>query len=123
VAGFIGSPSMNFLKGTVADGAVVLPGLGGRRVETDVALPSNGTVVLVGVRPQHLSVTEGSDATLDIRERLGGVAYDYLVLPDGEKVIVETRGDEDIPEGASVDLHFEVADAMFFHGETEQRLR
>ncbi len=123
VAGFIGSPSMNFFKGKVADGAVVLTGLGGRRVATSVALPCEGSPVLVGVRPQHLRVAEGNDAVVDIRERLGGVAYDYLILPDGEKIIVETRGDEEMPGDGSVSLTFDAADAMFFDGTTEQRLR
>ena len=124
VAGFIGSPSMNFIEGTVHAGKVVVPALGNREVETPVKLPGEGTPVLVGLRPQHLRVEEGgSGITLDIRERLGGVAYDYLHTANGEKIIVETRGDEAMPEGSTVTLDFDDADALFFDGETEQRLR
>ena len=40
VAGFIGSPSMNFLNGEVVDGGVKVAGLGGEVIATSVALPS-----------------------------------------------------------------------------------
>ena len=124
VAGFIGSPSMNFLEGTVQGGGVVVPALENRRVGTSVSLPSEGSKVLVGLRPQHLSVVaEDSSLILDLRERLGGVSYDYLTTPTGEKLIVETRGDEALPEGTAVAINFDDADAYFFDGATEQRLR
>ncbi|ASP19924.1 sn-glycerol-3-phosphate ABC transporter ATP-binding protein UgpC [Antarctobacter heliothermus] len=123
VAGFIGSPSMNFLAGTVTGNAVTVPALGGREVSANVTLPAEGSAVLVGVRPQNLTVVEGGGLTLDIRERLGGVAYDHILTPDGGKMIVETRGDEDIPESSAVDVTFDPADALFFDGSTEARLR
>lgn len=124
VAGFIGSPSMNFLEGTVQGGGVVVPALENRRVGTSVSLPAEGSKVLVGLRPQHLSVVaEDSSLILDLRERLGGVSYDYLTTPTGEKLIVETRGDEALPEGTAVAINFDDADAYFFDGATEQRLR
>ncbi|MFW2587015.1 ABC transporter ATP-binding protein [Sagittula sp. SSi028] len=124
VAGFIGSPSMNFLQGTVQGGQVVIPALGGRKVATSVALPAEGSEVIVGLRPQHLRVSEGgSDVTIDIRERLGGVAYDYLIAPTGERIVAETRGDEAIPERTKVSVDFDDVDAMFFDAKTEARLR
>ncbi len=124
VAGFIGSPAMNFLEGTVENGAVTVPALGGRSVAASVALPANGAKVLVGLRPQHLVVAEGdSPIRLELRERLGGVSYDYLTTATGEKVIVETRDDGAIAEGSSVTLDFQDADAYFFDAQSEQRLR
>ncbi len=124
VAGFIGSPAMNFLEGTVSGSTVRLPALNGREVPTGVTLPAEGKPVLVGLRPQHLKVVEGGKGlTLDIRERLGSVAYDHLITPGDGKLIVETRGDETIPEGSEVGLEFDADDALFFDGETEARLR
>ena len=124
VAGFIGSPSMNFLNGRVAGGQVVIPALNDVTIPANVALPSEGTDVIVGIRPQHLSVQEGaSPVRIDIRERLGGVAYDYLDAPTGERIVVETRGDEAIPEGSEVDVAVDSAHAMFFDAQTELRLR
>ena len=123
VAGFIGSPSMNFLEGVVARGQVKVPALGDLMLAPPVTLPQTGTKLWVGVRPQHLTLAEGnSGVTLDIRERLGGVSYDYLVTDRGEKMIVETRDDEEIPEGSKVVVKMAPENAYFFDGETEMRL-
>ena len=124
VAGFIGSPSMNFLEGVVENGKVRIPSLGNRVIDAVDSLPGNGHRVLVGLRPQHLTISEGpSDIALDIRERLGGVAYDYLKTASGERLIVESRSDELIAEGTPVQAHFEPGAALFFDRETERRLR
>ena len=123
VAGFIGSPSMNFLPGTVRGGMVAAPLLGAP-FAAPVPLPAEGSAVLVGLRPQHLKVEPGDGPLrLDIRERLGGVAYDYLVDGDGARIVVETRGDEDFPEGSGVALRFDPANVLLFDGKTEARLR
>ena len=122
VAGFIGSPSMNFLNGKVAGGQITLPALGDRKIAAPASV--TGTDVIVGLRPNHLTVTPGnSPVTVDLRERLGGVAYDYLNTPTGERIVVETKGDEAIQSGTNVLLEFDEANAMFFDPTSEERLR
>ena len=124
VAGFIGSPSMNFLTGTVRSGRVTIPALDGAEIATDVALPTDGNDVIVGLRPQSLSVRPAdSPLTIDIRERLGGVAYDYLSTPTGEQIVVETKGDEAIASGTGVVIEFDPESAFFFDPESERRMR
>ena len=124
VAGFIGSPSMNFLKGVVQSGKVTIPALGGRMVTPSVTLPADGTEVTVGLRPKHLSIEEGdSDTVLDLREQLGGVSYDYLMCATGEKIIVESDDDEPAQRGATFTIKFDDKDAYFFDAKTEERLR
>lgn len=122
VAGFIGSPSMNFLHGVVDGDQVHIPALK-QTIPAPVSLPEQGAPVLVGVRPQHLNISDGDALLLDIRERLGGVAYDYLLTENGEKIVVETSGDEEIPERSRVSVTFDPANALFFDGKTENRLR
>ena len=124
VAGFIGSPSMNFLNGVSEGGKVRVAGLGDKLIETAVALPADGSPVTVGLRPQHLSVAPATTSiTVDLRERLGGVAFDYLTTPTGERIVVETRGDEPIASGTKVAVEFDAKDALFFDAQTEARLR
>ncbi|UWQ14257.1 sn-glycerol-3-phosphate ABC transporter ATP-binding protein UgpC [Aliiroseovarius sp. M344] len=124
VAGFIGSPAMNFLEGVVRGGNVVLPSLVDREVQTSVSLPAEGEKILVGVRPQHLTISAGEGGTtLDLREHLGGVSYDYLIASDGEKIIVENREEDNLPEGSAVIVGFDDANCMFFDAKTEARLR
>ena len=123
VAGFIGSPSMNFLEGVVDKGGVKVAALGGKVVKTAAKLPAKGTAVTIGLRPQHLSVVKAkTKLTVDIRERLGGVAYDYLVTPTGERIVVETKGDEPIKSGTSVSVEFDAADAFIFDAKSGVRL-
>ena len=124
VAGFIGSPAMNFVKGVVEAGGVRVPGLADRVIPTSAALPAAGSDVTVGVRPQDMELAEGaSPIKLDIRERLGGVAYDYLTTPTGERLIVESKGDMAMEEGTEVTVSFDDDRVMFFDAQSEQRLR
>ena len=124
VAGFIGSPSMNFLEGTVRSGKVTIPALDNAEIATDVDLPADGDAVTVGLRPQNLSVSPAdSPIRIDIRERLGGVAYDYLTTSTGEQIVVETKGDEAIASGTGVAVAFDPGSAFFFDTENERRLR
>ena len=74
VAGFIGSPAMNFLPGTARDGTVEIAG--GHRIAMPAPVRdvARGEVT-VGIRPEHLvACAEGDDAfafTVDTIEALG----------------------------------------------------
>jgi lactose/L-arabinose transport system ATP-binding protein len=121
VAGFIGSPSMNFMKGTVErSGTVAIAGLGAS-VATSVALPAAGTEVIAGLRPQHLRVTQGSLQRVEMTEALGGVSFVHLTAPTGEKLVVEAKGDVVAAPGSMVGLGFEAGDAQFFAADAEGR--
>ncbi len=125
VAGFIGSPGMNFLNGVVTGGGVMVPALADAVIPASVGLPPEGSDVIVGLRPQTTTVTKVDEAaiTVDLTEQLGGVAYDYLRTPTGEKLVVETKGLDVVPAGSPVRVNFDPADVMFFDAQTEARLR
>ncbi|OAN89994.1 ABC transporter ATP-binding protein [Sulfitobacter geojensis] len=123
VAGFIGSPAMNFLKGTVTDGGIAVPALG-RDVTVDVRLPAVGTDVILGIRPEHIEVQRGQGGlSADLSEALGGVSYLHLATHTEERIIAEERGDERAREGDIVDISFEQRRAMVFDAATELRIR
>ncbi|WP_292285418.1 ABC transporter ATP-binding protein [Marivita sp.] len=122
VAGFIGSPSMNFLRGTVTADGVEVPGLG-RTLQPKVTLPPDGTAVQIGVRPEHLKLTEGTALRVDLTEALGGVSYAYLVAETGERMIVEDRRRERIGMDTRADITCDPGDIFVFDAETEQRIR
>jgi lactose/L-arabinose transport system ATP-binding protein len=124
VAGFIGSPAMNFLDGVIeAGGAINVPALQ-QSVKLNVQSVPEGTKVVIGLRPEHL-VIDGSGDThnVDLSEALGGVSYAYLMSTTGEKIIVEQRGDEHAAEGANVGLTLDLDRAMLFDAVSEMRLR
>ena len=123
VAGFIGSPAMNFLSGTVGDGAVEVPGLKAS-IPVSIATAYKGKSVSAGLRPEHLSIDRSGEALrVDLTESLGGVSYAYLVADTGERIVVEERGDERVSEGDRVSLRFDAARLYLFDGETEARIR
>ncbi len=123
VAGFIGSPSMNFLSGQVAqDGRVACTGLGAP-VPVSARLPGAGAAVTLGLRPQHLWLAEGDSHTVEVTEALGGVSYLHLTAASGEKLIVESRDDPKVKTGARVGLGLDPAQILAFDAKTERRLR
>ncbi len=123
VAGFIGSPAMNFMAGTVGENSVDVPSLKSS-VPTDIAAAYKGKAVSVGLRPEHLVIDSNGDALrVDLTESLGGVSYAYLVSDSGERIVVEERGDERVREGQMVGLTFEPRRIYLFDAETESRIR
>ena len=86
VAGFIGSPPMNFLPAKVGDGRLSLP-FGDVSIGSDLAGKVAGKdVVIVGLRPEHIKdaslgdVSGGAtfNATVDVTEWLGNEQYAYI---------------------------------------------
>ena len=78
VAGFIGSPAMNFLAGKVSEGgqSVELVGTGGIRIVLPIAGVTSaapGTAVAVGLRPEHLvpAANGAVELMLELAEPLG----------------------------------------------------
>ncbi|MFT5271500.1 MAG: lactose/L-arabinose transport system ATP-binding protein [bacterium] len=123
VAGFIGSPAMNFLNGTVVDGGVEVPALG-MTIPAELSTAYKGHTVTVGLRPEHLEVDESGDALkVDMVESLGGVSFAYLEGSTGEKIVIEQRGDDRIEEGATVGLSVDPSRLYLFDAKTEQRIR
>ena len=122
VAGFIGSPSMNFLGAKAGDGGVEVPGLK-TTIPTSQALPGSGTSMSAGLRPEHIEIDLGGDThSVELTEALGGVSYAYLTCDTGEKLIVEERGDTRSKVGDRVGLNFDPGRAYFFDGD-DKRIR
>jgi len=106
VAGFIGSPRMNFLDGTFEDGAVRLKS--GERVAAACQGGKPGQAVKLGVRPEHISLSESGtpDATLSVSliEQLGGESYLHGTLASGEELSVRLAGQTQVSRGDKVGL-------------------
>ena len=101
VAGFIGSPAMNFLAGRVAGqtetGITIQPeGVDGPPVTARLReRPATGTRVTLGMRPEHLEIAAhdgGLPLAVDMEEDLGGVSYLHARTPAGQPVVLERRG-------------------------------
>jgi multiple sugar transport system ATP-binding protein len=123
VAGFIGSPRMNFLDGRIrsADGSgvvVEIPGL------APIAVAANGTgcqagdPVALGVRPEHVSVNGAqgrvAEARVEATEQLGSDSYLYCELPQGQNLTIHHPGQTRIQRQDVVHIGFDTAACHLF---------
>ena len=114
VAGFIGSPRMNFLSATVQPSGRLAAG----GIELDsparVALEPGKTLQL-GVRPEHLDESSGYglEATVEFVEMLGSTSYVHATLPTGQTVIAERRASRS-RSGDRVTLRFAPTSVRLF---------
>ncbi|WNZ45337.1 sn-glycerol-3-phosphate ABC transporter ATP-binding protein UgpC [Leptolyngbya boryana CZ1] len=101
VAGFIGSPKMNFLPVTVSavnDSGTTVQLPGGARVTIPVrpGSLSTGDGATLGIRPEHLRL-DHNDPTLTgevlVVEQLGGETFLYVRIAGGDTLVVQTDGD------------------------------
>jgi multiple sugar transport system ATP-binding protein len=98
VAGFIGSPPMNFLPATLRDGRVQLPFLS-YALDPEVAKKiGNDDLLIAGVRPEHFEVAETVDervkgdgitfeVQIDVTEWLGNSQYAYIPYEAPEQIV------------------------------------
>ena len=130
VAGFIGSPQMNFLPASIVEKAgdtttVALTNHDGKRLTLPVAAGKVGDAVTVGVRAEHFG-NAGSgnlDLTLavDVAEHLGSTSYVYASA-GSERVVVERE--ESRHESNSDQITVSIsADKAYLFNAAGQRLR
>ncbi|WP_214471755.1 sn-glycerol-3-phosphate ABC transporter ATP-binding protein UgpC [Mesorhizobium sp. dw_380] len=123
VAGFIGSPSMNLLKGVVRKGDK--PG-----VEISGTLfplaPGNaaqeGQAIVYGVRPEHLEIhPDGVPARISVVEPTGSETLVFLRFGEGEMVAL-FRERHDFKPGDTLTLRPRLDHIHLFDAETGKRL-
>ena len=122
VAGFIGSPKMNFLKGRIEGTQIRLPEFGGQTLPlTRYNLPpSESETVTVGIRPETFK--RGGEAslalTIEIIEHLGGETFAYARQGDGQILTVAIDEGRDLRPGQQIAARFDAARALLFdsHG-------
>jgi multiple sugar transport system ATP-binding protein len=133
VAGFIGSPGMNFIDGVVVDGngggaSVRLGGGETLRCAVDASAAKPGDKVRLGVRPEHLRAGVAHNAlatTVTFVESLGSMTYAYCSNPGLDDVITcAVEGDRRIASGDALPLSVPVDKAYLFdaHGRAFKRL-
>jgi multiple sugar transport system ATP-binding protein/lactose/L-arabinose transport system ATP-binding protein len=126
VAGFIGSPKMNFLsaKVTSRDGdrvELAHPSLAAPlsviRRGGNGAEPAPGDQVTLGLRPEHLGLEAGDsriELTADLAESLGGATLIYGQTAAGESVTLQTPGWRSLDKSERFAARFDAAQAYVF---------
>ena len=129
VAGFIGSPSMNFLPGATVDG--------GRTFRSgehtlDLAGYEGGAVLdrpkaILGLRPEHLDLRHEADpgrslpAVVEIDEPMGADSLVWLKM-DQQQISVRVPVERRLKPGTEVHVHVDMTKASIFDAGTEQRI-
>ena len=99
VAGFIGSPAMNFLPATAlaqaGDGLSLRVAGQACLADVDASGLAPQAAITVGIRPEHVQLGDGPlSASVTHVERLGEHAYVYLRLPDGEPLLAKVASEQ-----------------------------
>jgi lactose/L-arabinose transport system ATP-binding protein len=123
VAGFIGSPRMNFLDGTLDPNGVVRLDCGA--VFKTGLLHGEGDIpIKAGIRPEHFTGHDDAGGAIDLKvdvvENLGGTRFIYGTLSSGQAVIIEDRSETIRRPGESVTAGFPARRALLFGGDGER---
>ncbi len=136
VAGFIGSPTMNFLEGTIIpegggafrtnDGGFSLP-LGGD-ARTRLAAHT-GKPVTLGIRPEHITARSQNEfnrkvsARIEVTEPVGNEIFLYFTIGASQgQFVSRIAADVQPAAGKQFDLYFDTSKLHFFDGATGQAM-
>jgi ABC-type sugar transport system ATPase subunit len=128
VAGFIGSPQMNFVEGVLqsSDGGSMLQAGGlslpAGSLQPEVETPDRR--VVLGVRPEHVRLaSDGSlGMTVELVEHLGSQTFIFGEAGGGHHLTVAADPDHPPKVGERVALELDPHHLHLFHPETGQRL-
>lgn len=113
VAGFIGSPRMNFLPGKLISPSAsssVIEITDGTQIQLsiDTQAATAGSKVTLGLRPEDLSNSHGASTLtvqVDVLERLGGTTFVYGKCAGVDNFVVQRPGADPIKVDSSIEIH------------------
>jgi len=141
VAGFIGSPPMNFFPGTFesdgelayfvedkGDGDALPFRISLKSQQRAMAKAHGSKPVTLGIRPEHISVADKESensiaAVIDVAEPMGSETYLYLNTKSGRFFIARVEAVNPFKLGQEVHLEFATDHISLFDSETEQVLK
>ncbi|MEZ8606691.1 ABC transporter ATP-binding protein [Vibrio sp. 10N.239.311.G01] len=137
VAGFMGSPSMNFIKTMVdldEEQNPIIKVTGTAEQEHHIRLPQSmrdqdGKELVIGLRPEHITEQQGDDASastkldlqLEVLEPTGPDTIAMVKVNDQE-VACRLSPEFEVSVGQMAPLHFDLSKAVFFDAQTEARI-
>ncbi len=128
VAGFIGSPAMNFIPATVSpDGASLQLRFGDGELLQSIRSPAPlqpGKHLIVGIRPEHISPATATGAALTLPvsavETTGSATF--LTLGTSTELVIAIQGRSPVKAGEVIGLDVDPSDMHLFDEETGARL-
>ena len=124
VAGFIGSPKMNFVKaGPGSNGDVVLAGKVSKTLPGVKANDMTAEMTL-GIRPEHIPYSHDKgdwEGTVAVEEQLGSDAFLYVDVPQIGAITVRAVGERGFGRGDKIFLSFDPRRCHLF-ADDDQRI-
>lgn len=130
VGGFIGSPAMNFFKGTYLGNRITIEGYDFELPENQLnTVPKNIKNVIIGLRPEDIYITPTIEkverkntctVTIEFPELLGAETLLNSSLGD-QCFLARVKTEQDFHVNQQVKLTFDINKFHFFDPETEQR--
>ena len=139
VAGFIGSPAMNFIKGKIVEegGSLIF-----KNEDLSIQIPEGkakslrtqgyvGKEIIFGVRPEDIhdelvfldtAPNAKLTATIEVAENMGAELYLYL-LKGKTSITARVKGRTEMRAGQTVELAFDMNKGHFFNAQTEVAIR
>ena len=119
VAGFIGSPQMNFMEGELKNNTLSAEGFEIKNIKSDY----NGDVTL-GIRPEHLSQSDNGliNLNVDLVEQLGSDNLVYGGLKDKKDFCYRCPGNQTIKKGSKLSLNIENDNYFIFDKSSGKRV-
>jgi sn-glycerol 3-phosphate transport system ATP-binding protein len=119
VAGFIGSPQMNFIEGELKNNTLSAEGFEIKNVKSDF----NGDITL-GIRPEHLSQSDNGliNLNVDLVEQLGSDNLVYGQLKDKKDFCYRCPGNLTIKKGDKLSLNIDNENYFIFDKSSGKRV-
>jgi multiple sugar transport system ATP-binding protein len=128
VAGFIGSPGMNFLEGTIDGGAFRADGIEIPLSRYEFAAgPTTSGKVAFGIRPEHVALNSGDDwpfsarVTVEVVEPMGSDSLVWTRL-GGQNLAVRVPAERTPSTGDTIAIGFDPMRASMFDSGDGHRL-
>ena len=129
VAGFIGSPAMNFIEGKIVndDGIKFTSEMNVLQIPLDEKVFSKyvNSKITLGIRPEHFSDEDNAlnkiRITLDVVEQMGNEVFAHFAI-DGKPIISRLKPKDTFRIGAEVEISLDKNHLYFFECETGSRI-
>ncbi|MFC1528039.1 ABC transporter ATP-binding protein [Candidatus Neomarinimicrobiota bacterium] len=123
VAGFIGSPPMNFIPGEMGDNVFSFDNIK-IKVPNGIIQKSSkeSKKIVIGIRPEDINfLKKGFDYNLFFEEQLGNESLIYLNVGD-QNLVVRVKQDEPGPHNGNNKISLNMLKACFFNFKTGNRI-
>ena len=126
VAGFLGSPAMNFVPSTITH--VERDHMTVEFCGKELSIPLNshsaildaktGSKITLGIRPEDITLSKKNakshKGSVSMVERLGGETYVYITIEGSQTILLKASGDEAIKINDDISFVFDAKDIHIF---------